>query len=221
MDPTQREQQIAAHIGLVHHVARHYRSANDYEDIVQAGLLGLIYAVDHFDPERGLAFSTYAVPCITGAIKHHLRDSTSSIRIPGRTQELASRVSRAIEDLTTASNRSPTIPEIASHLSLTTDEVLAAIEAHHARSPISTDDDDLPAALLGQSDTALETVENRESVLQALRALPDLDRRVVDLRFYNDRSQTQIAQELGISQMQVSRVLVRALRQLRELLADA
>lgn len=221
MDPAARDREIAAHIGLVHHVARHYRGAGDHEDVVQAGLVGLIHAVDHFDAGRGIAFSTYAVPCITGAIKHHLRDSATSIRIPGRTQELARHVSRTIDDLTAASGRAPTIAQIAASAGITQDDVLAAIEANHARTPMSTDEDAGALAALAMDDIALEQVEDRESVLQAMRTLPAAERRVVELRFYAGRSQTQIAEELGVSQMQVSRLQARALKHLRDLLSGA
>lgn len=208
-------------MGLVHHVARHYRGRGDDEDIVQAGLLGLIHAVDHFDPDRGMAFSSYAVPCITGAIKHHLRDTSSTIRVPGRVQELAAQVARAIEELTATGGRSPTLQQVAERLGVSLDEVVSAIEADHARNPLSTDDEEGPAAALGQSDAALELVEDREAVLQALRSLPAAERRAVELRFYGGRTQTQIAEELGVSQMQVSRLLARALRRLREQLSGA
>jgi RNA polymerase sigma-B factor len=221
VEPAERDRAIAAHIGLVHHVARHYRGAGDHEDVVQAGLVGLIHAVDHFDPGRGIAFSTYAVPCIAGAIKHHLRDSTSSIRIPGRTQELARQVSRAIDDLTAQAGRTPTIAQVAAALGIPEDDVLAAIEANHARTPMSTDEHESALATLGLDDAALEQVEDRESVVQAMRTLPAAERRVVELRFYAGRSQTQIAEELGVSQMQVSRLQARALRQLRELLSGS
>jgi RNA polymerase sigma-B factor len=215
-----RDLEIAEHIGLVHHVARHYRSHAEFEDLIQVGMEGLIFAVDHFDSELGNEFSTYAVPCIRGAIQHHLRDRTSSIRIPGRLQELALKVSRAVDELTQMHSRSPTIPTIAAHLDISIENVLAALEVNHTRSMMSTDDERIRIAESSLDDSNLEDFENRESVLQALRALPKLEQRVVLLRFYENLTQTQIAKELNISQMQVSRILARTLVTLRSALTS-
>lgn len=220
MSSEQRDQRIAEHIGLVHHVARHYRSHDEFEDLVQVGMEGLIFAVDHFDSEMGNEFSTYAVPCIRGAIQHHLRDRTSSIRIPGRLQELALKVSRSIDELTQTHSNAPTIPAIAAHLDISVEHVLAALEVNHARAMMSTDDETIRIAESSLDDPNLEDLENRESVLQALRTLPKLEQKVVILRFYQNLTQTQIAKELNISQMQVSRILARTLTALRDELTE-
>ena len=215
MSTQERDQEIAAHIGLVHHVARHYRSHAEFEDLLQAGMEGLIFAVDHFDSELGNEFSTYAVPCIRGSIQHHLRDRTSSIRIPGRLQELALKVSRAIDELTQTHSTAPTIATIAGHLDISIESVLAALEVNQTRSMMSTDDERIRLVESTLEDSNLEEFESRESVLQALRALPKLEQKVVLLRFYENLTQTQIAKELNISQMQVSRILARSLTTLR------
>ncbi len=220
MNARERDEEIAAHIGLVHHVARHYRSHAEFDDLVQVGMEGLIFAVDNFDSELGNEFSTYAVPCIRGRIQHHLRDRTSSIRIPGRLQELALKVSQAIDELTQIHSTSPTIDVIAAHLNISTENVLAALEVNHARSMMSMDDERVRITEGSFDDSNLEDFENRESVLQALRALPKLEQKVVLLRFYENQSQTQIAKELNISQMQVSRILARTLTMLRATLVS-
>ena len=221
LQSAEREARIRDHLGLVRHVALHYRGWSDYEDIVQAGTLGLIHAVDHYDPSHGTSFSSYAVPSITGAIKHHLRDQSATVRIPGRLQELAGRVARSVEEQRQRLGRSPTIAEIAGDLGVSVTEVLEAIEADHARVTVSTSTEDSPALELGNADEQFERVETRESVRRALQRLPALERQVVDLRYYQDCSQSAIADRLGITQMQVSRILRRVSEQLREELADA
>lgn len=220
MSTAERDQTISDHVGLVYHVARRYQSHSDYEDLVQAGLEGLIYAVDHFDPNAGTELSTYAVPSIRGSIQHYLRDKSSSVRIPGKLQEIASQVSKAVDELTQQGGAAPTIPAIASHLKIQEDDVLHAMEANVARTTVSTSEDTSPLANLASLDTAYEDFENSEAIKQALSTLPVMDQQAVKLRFFANKSQTEIAQELGISQMQVSRILARALRELRPLLRD-
>ncbi|MDD2819347.1 MAG: sigma-70 family RNA polymerase sigma factor [Candidatus Nanopelagicales bacterium] len=220
MSTAERDQIIADHVGLVHYVARRYRSHNDYEDLVQAGLEGLIYAVDHFDPTARTEFSTYAVPSIRGSIQHYLRDKSSSVRIPARLQELSHQVSTAIDELTQQHGTGPTIPNIAAYLGLQEDDVLQAMDANVARITVSTSEDHSPLAHLAALDTSIEDFDNSQAIQQALSTLPIMDQQAVKLRFFANKSQTQIAQELGISQMQVSRILTRALRELRPLLRD-
>jgi RNA polymerase sigma-B factor len=215
MDAQLREQQIASHTGLVHHVARRFRGAADYEDLVQVGMLGLIHAVDHFDSDQGSSFSTYAVPSITGAIRHHLRDHSTSIKVPGRLQESAARVSRAVDQLTQQLGRSPTVAEIAQLTGTSQDAVLEAIEANHAHTTVSLEDEQSPLGSLGIVDSELEAVETRMAIRQALQALAPADRSVIEQRFYQGRTQSQIADDLQISQMQVSRIIGRTLTQLR------
>ena len=220
MDASAREQTIAEHLGLVHHVARRFRSAAEYDDLVQVGTEGLIHAVDHFEPEQGNSFSSYAVPSITGAIRHYLRDHSSTIKVPGRLQESSARVARAIEQLSHTSGRSPTIAEIAQELQTTQEHVLEAIEANHAHTAVSLESEDSPVQELGILDRDLEGMETRIAVRQALAQLPPLDQQVLQQRFYLKRTQTQIAQDLHISQMQVSRIITRATAALRSSLVD-
>jgi len=216
----ERDQAIAQHVGLVHYVARRYTSHSDYEDLIQAGLEGLIYAVDHFDPTAGTEFSTYAVPSIRGSIQHYMRDKSSSVRIPARLQDLSHQVSIAIEELTQLHGTGPTIPTIAAHLGLQEDDVLQAMDANVARTTVSTNEDNSPLINLASLDTSIEDFENSHAIHQALSTLPMADQQAVKLRFFANKSQTEIAQELGVSQMQVSRILMRALRELRPLLGD-
>ncbi len=220
MDAHERDLQIAAHVGLVHHVAGRFRRSDDYEDLVQVGMVGLIHAVDHFDPDQGNSFSSYAVPSITGAIRHHLRDHSSSIKVPGRLQEAASKAFRAIEELTQVLGRSPTVAEIAERVGITSEEVLEAIEANHAHATISLEAEDSTLADFGDVDSNLDQLETRIAVRQALAALSALERQVMEQRFYRGRTQSQIADELQLSQMQVSRIIARTLVRLREELAD-
>ena len=220
MDASAREQTIAEHLGLVHHVARRFRSAAEYDDLVQVGTEGLIHAVDHFEAEQGNSFSSYAVPSIMGAIRHYLRDHSSSIKVPGRLQESSARVARAVEHLTHASGRSPTIAEIAQELQTTQEHVLEAIEANHVHTTVSLESEESPLHELGALDSDLERMETRIAVRQALAQLPLLDQQVLRQRFYLRRTQSQIAQELHISQMQVSRIITRAAAALRSSLVD-
>ncbi len=207
-------------MGLVHYVAQRYKSLGEYDDLVQAGYEGLIYAVDHFDPTEGHGLSTYAVPSIRGSIQHYLRDKSSSVRIPGRLQEVIAQTSKVVDEYTQLHGSAPTIPTIAATLGLEQDLVLQAMDANVARSTISTDTEENPISNLAATDNAIEAFENSEAIRQALSTLTDIDRRAVELRFFGNRTQTQIAQDLGISQMQVSRILAKALRELRPLLRD-
>jgi RNA polymerase sigma-B factor len=221
MNTEQRDQLITEHIGLVYHVARRYQSHHEYEDLVQAGYEGLIYAASHYDATTGFAFSSYAVTSIRGSIQHYLRDKSSTIRIPGKLQELSGHVSKAIDELSQRDGKAPTIPAIAQHLGILEDQVLQAMDANTARSTVSTDSEDSPVMNMQSTNTALDDFENGEAIRQALSTLPDTDRAVVTLRFFANKSQTEIAEDLEISQMQVSRILARALRELRPLLRDS
>jgi RNA polymerase sigma-B factor len=171
-------------------------------------------------------FSTYATATIVGEIKRHFRDKGWALRVPRRLQEVAMQVGRALSDLSQELGRSPTVPEIAERTGLTQEEVLEGMEASHAYSAVSLDaptgEDDEPAGLrtLGAEDESIELLEGWASVAPALRALPQRERRILYLRFFRGLTQTQIAQDLGISQMHVSRLLARALTSLRQEVAD-
>jgi RNA polymerase sigma-B factor len=191
------------------------------------GTVGLIKAVDRFDPARGAEFSTFATPTILGEIKRYFRDSSRAVHVPRRLQELHASVTKATETLTQSLGRSPTVREIAHDIGVTDDEVLEALEVRHAYAASSLDasaadgtsEHAVLADLIGDEDQALAAIEDRESLWPLLDALPDRERQIILLRFFRNQSQSQIAEQLGISQMHVSRLLARTLAELREGLA--
>ena len=231
LDPDEPERQrvrdelVLMHLPLVHHLARRYRDRGEpTEDLLQVGTVGLINAIDRFDPSMGTEFATFATPTILGEIKRHFRDRTWAVKVPRRMQELHIAVSAATEGLAQTLGRSPTVHEIAENLDVTDDDVLDALEVRHAYAadsldPLGSPSDDASYAIadsLGDLDDALEAVDYRETLRPLLAALPERERRIVLLRFFQNRSQAQIAEELGISQMHVSRLLARTLVQLRD-----
>ncbi|HUR15572.1 MAG TPA: RNA polymerase sigma factor SigF [Mycobacteriales bacterium] len=224
-----RDALVESHLPLVEYLARRFAGRGEpLDDLVQVATIGLIKAVDRFDPERGVEFSTYATPTIAGEIKRHFRDKGWAVRVPRRLQELKLSLTRATADLTQELNRAPTVAELAKHLKLSEEEILEGLESAHAYSTVSLDapdsDDDAGPAVadsLGMIDDALEGVEYRESLKPLLEALPPREKRILVLRFFGGMTQSQIAAELGISQMHVSRLLARTLIKLREgLLTD-
>jgi RNA polymerase sigma-B factor len=225
-----RDELVVMHLPLVRHLARRYRDRGEsLADLVQVGTVGLIKAVDRFDPELGTEFSTYATPTILGEIKRHFRDRTWAVKVPRRLQEMQSALAAATDSMTQSRGRAPTVRELAEQLGVSEEDVLDALEARHAYStasldPIDDGDESPTRALadsLGEIDSAIEAVDERESLRPLLEALPERERRLILLRFFQNMSQAQIAQELGISQMHVSRLLARTLAQLREGLTAA
>ena len=220
---------IESHLPLVRSLAGRFRDRGEpYDDLVQVGTEGLIKAVDRFDPTRGVDFASYATPTVIGEIKRHFRDRGWAIRVPRRLQELRMAVSAATPRLQQELGRSPTVAEIAARLGLTDEDVLEALEAADAYATLSFDagggDEDAGPTLesrLGGLDAALEGVDHRESLRPALERLPERERQIVLLRFYGNRTQSQIGEELGISQMHVSRLLARALASMRGEFADS
>jgi len=218
-----REQLVEAHLPLVEYLARRFRNRGEpLDDLVQVATIGLIKSVDRFDLERGVEFSTYATPTIVGEIKRHFRDKGWAIRVPRRLQELKLSLTKATSELSQKNGRSPTVAELAGHLGLTEEEILEGLESANAYSAVSLDapdggDDDSPAVAdsLGMMDDALEGVEYRESLKPLLEQLPAREKKILLLRFFGNMTQSQIASELGISQMHVSRLLARTLAQLR------
>ena len=228
-NPALREELVGLHLPLVEYLARRFRNRGEpLEDLVQVATIGLIKSIDRFDLERGVEFSTYATPTIVGEIKRHFRDKGWAIRVPRRLQELKLTLTKATGELSQTLGRSPTVSELATHLGLQEEEILEGLESANAYSAVSLDatdsgDDDAPAVSdsLGMVDEALEGVEYRESLKPLLEKLPPREKRILLLRFFGNMTQSQIAAELGISQMHVSRLLARTLAQLREgLLAD-
>lgn len=218
-----RDELIELHLPLVRHLARRYRDRGEsMDDLVQVGTVGLIKAIDGFDTSRGLELSTYATPTILGEIKRHFRDRTWAVRVPRRLQELQLQVTAASEGLTNRLQRSPTVREIADELSVSPADVLDALEARQAYATDSIEaerDDDASTGLvssLGDEDGAFAAIDERETLRPLIEALPERERRILMLRFFEDRSQSEIAEEIGISQMHVSRLLARTLATLRE-----
>jgi RNA polymerase sigma-B factor len=211
------------HLPLVYHCAWRFGNRGElHEDLVQVGAIGLIKAIDRFDVERGVEFSTYATPTVLGEIKRHFRDKGWAIRVPRRLQELRAQVNATSADLTQRLGRSPTPRELASEIGCSVEEILDAIESGHAYAPDSLDaggsGDDGPAALLdtlGGDDERLSMVEVRESLRPLLAELTPRERQILLLRFFKSMTQSQIAAEIGVSQMHVSRLLSRSLEQLR------
>jgi RNA polymerase sigma-B factor len=221
-----RDHLVEMHLPLVEYLARRFAGRGEpLDDLVQVGTIGLIKAVDRFDTGRGVEFSTYATPTVVGEIKRHFRDKGWTVRVPRRLQELRASLSSATAQLTQDLGRSPTVGELAGHLGVGEEEVLEGLESANAYAAVSleaTDDADGQSVLdtLGAMDEALEGVEYRESLKPLLDSLPDRERRILVLRFFGNMTQSQIAAELGISQMHVSRLLARTLSQLRERLLE-
>ncbi len=223
-----RDELVTMHLPLVEYLARRFRDRGEsHDDLVQVGTIGLIKSVDRFDTTRGVEFSTYATPTIVGEIKRHFRDRGWAIRVPRRLQEMRLHLNRATGDLTHALGRSPTVRELAQHIGVSDEEILEGLESAQAYATTSLDagsDEDGAAPsivdTMGSDDAALEQVEYRESLRPLLAALPERERRIIMLRFFHSKTQSQIAEEIGISQMHVSRLLARSLGQLRTGLAQ-
>ncbi|MCK1794764.1 RNA polymerase sigma factor SigF [Streptomyces sp. XM4193] len=214
---------IEANIPLVRYVARRFHNRNEpMEDIVQVGTIGLINAIDRFDPERGVQFPTFAMPTIIGEIRRYFRDNVRTVHVPRRLHEMWAQVSGATEDLTVQHGRTPTTAEIAERLKVPEEEVLACMEAGRAYRPASLEaaqerDEGMPGLIdrLGYEDPALDSVEHRELVRHLLVQLPEREQRILLLRYYGNLTQSQISAELGVSQMHVSRLLTRSFARLR------
>lgn len=224
-DPQLRDYLIERHEGLVRHVANSYRDAGvSYDDLIGVGHIGLVNAVDRFDPERGTKFATFAVPTIRGELRRYFRDSTWGMRVPRRVQELSLEVRDAREDLTRKLGRSPTYSELASSLSVSEEAVIEAIEVANQYELTSlqdtTSDEDGPSVAdrTGDEDPALELLEQRNELSWALEQITPRQRVIIVLRYFHDMSQQQVADRLGISQMHVSRLQRRAVDQLREIM---
>jgi RNA polymerase sigma-B factor len=215
---------VELHLPLVEYLARRFRNRGEWlDDLTQVATIGLIKSIDRFDLERGVEFSTYATPTIVGEIKRHFRDKGWAVRVPRRLQELKLSLTKAIGELAQREGRAPTVSELASHLQMSEEDVLEGLESANAYSTVSLDapdsgDEDAPAVSdsLGMVDEALEGVEYRESLKPLLEQLPPREKKILLLRFFGNMTQSQIAAELGISQMHVSRLLARTLAQLRD-----
>ena len=224
-----REQLIEQYMSLVRSLARRYSYRGEQlEDLVQIGAIGLIKAIDRFDLERGVELTTYATPNIIGEIKRHFRDKGWSVRVPRGLQELNVQLSRLMEQLTVQLSRSPTIPELAKAAGVEEEEVLEALESGRAYTSLSLsvgggggDDDDLdPLESLGTEEHQYEVSEDRAVLAPGFKVLDERERHILQLRFFEGLTQSQIAQQVGISQMHVSRLIRRSLEKIRETIAE-
>jgi RNA polymerase sigma-B factor len=228
-DLAAREQLIEQYMSLVRSLARRYSYRGEQlEDLVQIGAIGLIKAIDRFDVNRGVELTTYATPNIIGEIKRHFRDRGWSVRVPRGLQELNIQLSRLIEELTVQNGRSPTIPELAKAAGVTDEEVLEALESGRAYTSLSLsagsgghdDDGELdPLESLGTEEHQYEVSEDRAVLEPGFRVLDARERKILHLRFFEGLTQSQIAQQVGISQMHVSRLIRRSLEKIREEIA--
>jgi RNA polymerase sigma-B factor len=218
-----RNELVQLHLPLVDHLARRFRNRGEpLDDLVQVGTIGLIKSVDRFQLDRGVEFSTYATPTVLGEIKRYFRDKGWAVRVPRRLQELRLSLATATADLTQELGRSPTVSELAARLKVNEDDILEGLESANAYSTLSLDAPDLGetdgqsmADSLGADDDALEGVDYRESLKPLLAQLDPRAKHILMLRFFRGMTQSQIAGEVGISQMHVSRILSRTLAQLR------
>ena len=225
-DLAAREQLIERYMSLVRSLARRYAYRGEQlEDLIQIGSIGLIKAIDRFDINRGVELTTYATPNIIGEIKRHFRDKGWSVRVPRGLQELNVKLSRLVEELTVQLGRSPTIPELAKASGAEEELVLEALESGRAYSSVSLstglgsgdDDDELdPLETLGTEEPGYQISEEWAVLEPGLRVLDERERMILHLRFFDGLTQSQIAQQVGISQMHVSRLIRRALEKIRE-----
>ena len=222
---TVRERVVEAWLPMAERLAGRFRNRGEsHEDLRQVASLGLVKAVDRYDPELGNAFESYAVPTITGEIKRHFRDHMWTLHVPRRVQDLRNRVRFAAQDLSqTIPGRRPTVAEIAEHANLSEEDVQVGQQALESFTALSLDAE-LPGSddgyslsdALGAADPALDTVVDRESVKPRLAALPERERAILYMRFFGDMTQSRIAEELGISQMHVSRLISRCCDRMRD-----
>ena len=219
-----RDGLVALHLPLVEHCARRFRNRGEpFEDLVQVGTIGLIKSIDRFDRSRGVEFSTYATPTIIGEIKRYFRDKGWAIRVPRRLQELRMQISSTTADLTQSLGRSPTPRELADAIGCSVEEIVEGIESGNAYSTLSLDaaDDSGDEGgvsmldMMGLDDEGLEQIEIRATIKPLLDALAPREKRILLLRFFKNKTQSEIAAEIGVSQMHVSRLLSRTLDQLR------
>src|SRR6266704_2556168 len=225
-----REQLIERYMSLVRSLARRYAYRGEQlDDLVQIGAIGLIKAIDRFDLERGVELTTYATPNIIGEIKRHFRDKGWSVRVPRGLQELNVQLSRLIEQLTVQLSRSPTIPELAKAAGVEEEQVLEALESGRAYSSLSLntggtqeDGEELdPLESIGTDEHQYEVSEDRAVLAPGFRVLEERERKILHLRFFEGLTQSQIAQQVGISQMHVSRLIRRSLEKIRAEIAAA
>lgn len=223
-----RDQLITGYLPLARNVARkHAYPSDNVDDLVQVAAVGLINAVDRFEPERGINFLSFAIPTMTGEVLRHFRDRSHTIRLPRRLRDQQSALYRAVGELSQRLGRAPRPSEIAAHLRLDVETVIKVMEAHHAERCSSLDEAAVEGSacssrfesVLARTDPETELIEFRESLTPLLDALPERDRRILLLRFFGGMTQSEIAGRVGISQMHVSRILAATLARLRDRLS--
>ncbi|MGH8906879.1 MAG: RNA polymerase sigma factor SigF [Egibacteraceae bacterium] len=223
-DPAYREALARLHLPLVDYLAKRFKDRGEpLEDLTQVGSLGLLKAIDRFDLDRGVEFSTYATPTIVGELKRYFRDKGWAVRVPRRLQELSLRLNKVVAQLTQDLGRAPTVEEMAKAAGVSEEEVLEALESGQAYTTTSldapsSDEDDAPlrSDRIGEEDLRLDNLEYFASLAPLIEQLPERERLILYLRFFGGRTQSQIAERVGISQMHVSRLLSRILTFLRE-----
>jgi len=228
-DPDLREPILKQHENLIHSLAAKFvRGGVQMEDLAQVASIGLLNALDRFDPDRGVKFVTYAVSTMVGEIKHYFRDHTWSLKVPRHLQEIATNLPRVEEELYCRLGRSPSIADLAERFRAREEDVLEAMDLGHAYQPQSLDmriafengdGTDRVGDLMGAPDVALESLVENAPLSAALEALDERKREIVKLRYFDEWSQSEVGRALGISQMHVSRLEREALRQLRCTLA--
>lgn len=229
-DPRVRDQLVIMHQNLVRFLAGKFANRGEaLEDLVQVGVIGLINAIDRFDPDRGTKFSTYATPTIVGEIRRHFRDKAWSLKVPRRLQELNLAANKAAERLSQELGHPPTIQEIACEIGASEEETLEAIELGNAYDTVSLDSklshegESAPLTLaefVGELDGSLQNIETYGDLKHAMECLEPREKAIIYYRFFKDMSQTEVARRLNISQMHVSRLQQKALKRLKELLSE-
>jgi len=220
-DRRARDEIATRFMPFAEYLARRFAGRGEaVEDLTQVAHIGLLNAIDRFDPGREVQFSTYAAATIVGELKRHFRDKGWALRVPRRLQEIAVRINRSLPELTQTHGRSPTIPELAAYLDVTTDEIVEAMDAVQAYSTSSLDtpvgeDAKAPVDSLGGEDPSIELLDEWSSIAPAVAELSARDRRVLFLRFFRGLTQSEIADDVGVSQMHVSRILTQTLERLR------
>ncbi|MFO7942115.1 MAG: SigB/SigF/SigG family RNA polymerase sigma factor [Bacillota bacterium] len=224
-DPELKRYVANAYRGLVIYLARGFAQRGEpLEDLIQQGFVGLLKAIDRFDPDRGVKFTTYATPTITGELRRYFRDKGWDVQVPRRLKEMHLKVRHARENLTATAGESPTTTEIAEHLRVDLDQVEDAVKVQHAYNSysleerIGNDDGGTPTTLgdlLGDEDSGFDHAVDREDIRRALETLPERERLIVKWRFYGGLTQREVGARLGISQMHVSRLERRALESMR------
>lgn len=225
-DPEVRDQLIVSHLNLVRFLASKFKNRGEpLDDLIQVGTIGLIKAIDRFEPDRGLEFTTYATPTIMGEIKRHFRDKGWSVRVPRRLQELSSKINQVTDDLTKELQRSPSIEEIAQRLDTNVEEVLEAMESSSAYSSVplegggfGADGDETPSIIdqYVTEDEDLAGSDDRIVLEEAIRDFSPREQEIIRMRFVEGLTQVEIAEKLNISQVQVSRLLRRTLKRIQE-----